>query len=195
MSYRAYLTQAGYELQAKLFAQGGELEITRVEVGSGACTEETDPYKLTGLIHSMARATSTAPRREGFEVALEIEYRSEHAPELERPFQINEFGLFAIGADGEEALILYGDISTCPDTAVPLRYGGCVRRYPVNITVGPDATVSLAYPAAAWMTVEEVLAAIKAAIAAIRPDRKAIASRTRDPARPTYGLNEEGSEA
>ena len=35
MGYNVYMTKAGFALQAKLFAEGGDLEITRVEVGSG----------------------------------------------------------------------------------------------------------------------------------------------------------------
>lgn len=156
MGYCVYITRAGYELQAKLFAEGGDFLITKVEVGRGVCPKGTDPSMLTGLVERMAAATSTKPRREGCEVSLEVEYRSDLNGELETAFQINEFGVFALGANESEILLLYGDMSDFPETAVPQKYGGCVRRYPVNITIGPDAEVSLAYPAAAWMTCEEV---------------------------------------
>ena len=33
MGYCVYMTRAGYELQAKLFADGGEFEVTRVMIG------------------------------------------------------------------------------------------------------------------------------------------------------------------
>lgn len=164
MGYCCYMTQAGYALQAKLFAEGGNFEITRVMVGGGVCPEGTAPSQLTDLVEPMAQAASTKPVRAGCEVSLIIEYRSDLTPELEMPFQIKEFGVFAIGADDEEALVLWADLTTCPDTAVPLKYGGCVRRYPVNITVGPDASVSLAYPAGAWMTHEEAEALIQKAL-------------------------------
>ena len=49
MGYCTYITRAGYELQAKLFAEGGDFHITRVEVGRGVCPPEADPALLTGL--------------------------------------------------------------------------------------------------------------------------------------------------
>ncbi len=45
---------------------------------------------------------------------------------------------------------------------MPLKYGGCVRRYPVQMVMGPDANVSLAYPAGAWATHQELADAIAA---------------------------------
>ena len=149
MGYEVYMTKAGYALQAKLFAEGGDMKITRVEVGSGVLPEGTDWRTLTGLVESRATATSTAPLRKDCTVSLEIEYRSDLDAGVEEPFQINEFGLWATGAEGKEALILYGDLSDCPDTAVPLKYGGCVRRYPVLLEMGPDASARLDYPAIA----------------------------------------------
>ena len=160
MGYNVYMTKAGFALQAKLFAEGGELEITKVQVGSGVLAEDADWQMLTGLVDPKATATSTAPVRKDSTVSLEIEYRSDLDSEVEEPFQINEFGVFAIGAEEEEALILYGDLSDCPDTAVPLKYGGCVRRYPVLMEIGPDANAKLDYPAGAWATHEELAGAI-----------------------------------
>lgn len=160
MGYNVYMTKAGYALQAKLFAEGGELEITRVEVGSGVLPGDADWRTLESLIAPRARATSTDPLRQDCTVSLEIEYRADLS-ESEEPFQINEFGVFAIGAEGKEALILYGDLSDCPDTAVPLKYGGCVRRYPVLMEIGPDAGAKLDYPAGAWVTWEDLSAAIQ----------------------------------
>ena len=45
---------------------------------------------------------------------------------------------------------------------MPLKYGGCVRRYPVVLEMGPDANVSLGYPAGAWVTWEDLAQAIAA---------------------------------
>ena len=162
MGYCVYMTKAGFALQAKLFAEGGNLEITRVEVGSGILPEEADWRNITALVEPRAVATSTSPIRRECTVSLEIEYRSDLNSRAEEPFQINEFGVFAIGAEGEEVLILYGDLSDCPDAAVPLKYGGCVRRYPVLMEIGPDANAQLDYPAGAWATHEELAAAIAA---------------------------------
>lgn len=99
MGYNVYMTKAGYALQAKLFAGGGQLEITRVQVGSGVLPEGADWRALTGLVEPRATATSTAPVRRDCTVSLEIEYRSD-VSKTEEPFQINEFGVFALGAGG-----------------------------------------------------------------------------------------------
>ena len=130
MGYDVTMTRAGYELQAKLFAEGGIFTVTRVEVGSGIREPGTDPAELTQLVERRAAATSTTPRREGCEVSLTVEYRSDLVEEeLEEPFQITEFGVFGQGTDGAEFLLLYGDLSDYPESAVPRKYGGCVRRY------------------------------------------------------------------
>lgn len=160
MGYNVTMTKAGYELQAKLFTEGGNFPVTRVEVGSGVCPAGLDPAKLTALVERRAAATSTTPRREGCEVSLTVEYRSGMEEETEEPFQITEFGVFAAGTDGNEFLLLYGDLSDYPESAVPQKYGGCVRRYPVKITIGPKAGVELAYPPGAWVIHEELRQAI-----------------------------------
>lgn len=162
MGYCVYMTKDGYALQAKLFAEGGDVEITRVEVGSGVLPEDADWWKIKRLVEPRAKATSTKPLRRDCTVSMEIEYRTDMDAGIEAPFQINEFGVFAIGAEGEETLILYGDLSDCPDTAVPLKYGGCVRRYPVLMEIGPDAKVKLDYPAGAWVTWEDLAEAVAA---------------------------------
>lgn len=160
MGYEVTMTKAGYELQAKLFAEGGSIPITRVEVGKGVCPSGTDPARLTGLVESVGPATSTTPRQEGCEVSLTVEYRSDLNGGLEEPFQIREFGVFAAKADGTELLLLYGDLSDYPESAIPQKYSGCVRRYPVKIVIGPDARAELAYPAGAWVIHEELAQAI-----------------------------------
>lgn len=162
MGYCVYMTKAGYALQAKLFAEGGDVEVTRVVVGSGVLPEDADGWKLKELVEPRATATSTKPLRRECTVSMEIEYRADLSDGLEEPFQINEFGVFAIGAESEEELILYGDLSDCPDTAVPLKYGGCVRRYPVLMEMGPDANAKLDYPAGAWVTWEDLTEGIAA---------------------------------
>lgn len=156
MGYQAIMTKAGYALQARLFAEGGEFNVTRVEVGSGVWPEGTDLSAVTELAQSKAVATSTAPRRDGCEVSLAVEYRSDLNGGLDEPFQISEFGVFALGAEREEVLLIYGDLSDYPEAAVPQRYGGCVRRYPINVIIGPDADVSLGYPAGAWVTHDDL---------------------------------------
>lgn len=156
MGYASTLTQAGFALQAKLFAEGGDLHITRVAVGSGVPPEGTDLTELTGLFHEVARATSTTPIRRGCAVDFWIEYRPDLAPEITEAFLITEYGVFGLGAGGEERLLFYGDVSHFPETAVPARYGGSVRRYPVHVEIGSKAGAVLDYPAGAWCTYEDM---------------------------------------
>lgn len=156
MGYFYTLTKAGFALQAKLFAEGGDMVITRVEVGSGVLPADQDPTLLTALVQPRARATSTTPLRRDCVVDFDIEYRSDLNGGLEDAFLINEFGVYAHGAEGAEVLILYGDLSDYPETAVPHKYGGCVRRYPVHVEIGPKAGAYLDYPAGAWCTYEDM---------------------------------------
>ena len=156
MGYASTLTQAGFALQAKLFAQGGDLHITRVAVGSGIPPEGTDLTELTGLFREVARAASTTPIRRGCAVDFWIEYRPDLAPEITEAFLITEYGVFGLGAGGKEQLLFYGDVSHFPETAVPARYGGSVRRYPVHVEIGSKAGAVLDYPAGAWCTYEDM---------------------------------------
>lgn len=77
MGYCVYMTKAGYALQAKLFAEGGDVEITRVEVGSGVLPEDADIRKIKELLEPQAQATSTTPLRRECTVSMEIEYRAD----------------------------------------------------------------------------------------------------------------------
>ena len=162
MGYDVTMTRAGYELQAKLFAEGGDLVVTKVEVGSGMCPPDADRSQLTALVERRAAATATVPQRRGCEVGLMVEYRSDLNGGLEEPFQIREFAVFALGAEGTEILMLHGDLSDYPETAVPQKYGGCVRRYPVNIIIGEKAGAELAFPSEAWIASEDLAAALHA---------------------------------
>ena len=162
MGYDCYMTRAGYALQAKLFAEGGDVHITKVEIGSGVVPEGIDPAALTGLVEPRAMATSTEPVRQGCAVDLAIEYRSDLEGAPDEAFLITEYGLYALDAEGKEALILYGDLSSYPESAVPRAYGGCVRRWPVHLEIGPAANVTLNYPAGAWVTWEELAEAVAA---------------------------------
>lgn len=156
MGYQVMMTKAGFALQAKLFAEGGDLELTKVEVGSGVLPEGTGWREVSALVEPRAAATSTKPVRRDCAVDLTIEYRADLNGGLEEAFQIREFGVFAIGVDGAEALILYGDLSDYPESAVPQRYGGCVRRYPVHMEIGPNTKVTLDYPPGAWLSAQDL---------------------------------------
>lgn len=156
MGYASTLTQAGFALQAKLFAEGGDLHITRVAVGSGIPPEGCDLTVLTALFREVAKATSTTPIRRGCAVDFMIEYRPDLTPEITEPFLITEYGVFGLDAEGEEQLLFYGDVSHFPETAVPARFGGSVRRYPVHVEIGSKAGAVLDYPAGAWCTYEDM---------------------------------------
>lgn len=156
MGYASTLTQAGFALQAKLFAEGGDFHITRVVVGNGIPPEGADLTEMAALMHEMAAATSTTPIRRGCAVDFFIEYRPDLCPEITEAFQITEYGVFGLGAEGKEQLLFYGDVSRFPETAVPAQYGGSVRRYPVHVEIGAKAGTVLDYPAGAWCTYEDM---------------------------------------
>ncbi len=164
MGYASTLTQAGFALQAKLFAEGGDLHITRVAVGSGIPADGADLTEMTALVQERSAATSTTPVRRGCAVDFFIEYRPDLNPEITEAFQITEYGVFGLGAEGEEQLLFYGDVSHFPETAVPAQYGGSVRRYPVHVEIGAKAGAVLDYPAGAWCTYED-MAALAGALA------------------------------
>lgn len=183
MGYASTLTQAGFALQAKLFAQGGDLHITRVAVGSGIPPEGSDLTERTGLVQERSAATSTTPIRRGCAVDFFIEYRPDLNPQITEAFQITEYGVFGLGAEGEEQLLFYGDVSHFPETAVPAQYGGSVRRYPVHVEIGAKAGAVLDYPAGAWCTYEDM-----AALA------NTLAIRRADLTLPTEGWTEQAGE-
>ena len=168
------ITKQGWRLLAKMLA-GATLEITKVMVGSGKVPEGTNPSELTGLIQPVALATSTMPQVTDKQVSFIVEYRSDLNNGLTEGFWLNEFGVFAKDPDegdrressetrsgeSEEIMLYYATMGDYPQYVAA--YNGQavdVRRYPVVIGLSESTIVQLGYPANAWVTSEELQAAI-----------------------------------
>ena len=154
------ITKQGWKLLAKMLA-GATLEITKVMVGSGKVPEGTNPSELTGLIQPVALATSTMPQVTDKQVSFIVEYRSDLNNGLTEGFWLNEFGVYANDPDEGEILLYYATMGDYPQYVAA--YNGQavdVRRYPVVIGLSESTIVQLGYPANAWVTSEELQAAI-----------------------------------
>ena len=135
MAYGFIITTEGRKLLAKLMA-GEQLEITRVMVGSGDVEEGQSPAYFT--------------------VSFVVEYRSDLNGGLQEGFWLKEFGVFARDEE-KEVLLYYATLGDFPQYVTAYKKGAVdIRRYPVSITVSDTVEVTLAYPALAFMTAEEV---------------------------------------
>jgi len=154
------ITKAGWRLLAKLLA-GSTLEITKVMVGSGKLAEGACPAELTDLIQPVALATSTVPVVTDEQVSFIVEYRSDLNGGLKEGFWLNEFGVFANDPDEGEILLYYATMGYYPQYVAAFNGSAVdVRRYPVVIGLTDTEIVELGYPAKAWVTSEELEAAI-----------------------------------
>ena len=155
MAYGFIITTEGRKLLAKLIA-GEQLEITRVMVGSGEVEEGQSPAYFTDLVQPVAQATSTLPVAKEDTVSFVVEYGSDLNGGLQEGFWLKEFGVFARDEE-EEVLLYYATLGDFPQYVTAYKKGAVdIRRYPVSITVSDTVEVTLAYPALAFMTAEEV---------------------------------------
>lgn len=161
-NYGFVITAAGRELLATLLA-GERLEITRVMVGEGRLGPDDNPANLTDLIAPVAQGTTTMPVVANNSASFVIEYRSDLGGGLERPFWLNEFGVFALDKEGSEIMLYYAALGDYPQYVSAYDSGAIdIRRFPVTIAVSTDAEVILGYPAEAFMTSEEVAEFVRA---------------------------------
>ena len=195
MSYGFTITVKGREFLAKQVA-GEQLKITRVMVGSGKVSEDTNPAYMTDLVKPIAQATSTVPVQKKDTVSFIVEYRNDMNDGLKKGFWIREFGVFV--RDGEdEILIYYATLGDFPQYVMAYEYGRVdIRRYPVTLKISDEIEVILEYPALAFVTEERFWELIQ--IKAIPYLQKVIESGTlqRDIVIPTTGWleNVEGGE-
>ena len=155
MAYGFIITVEGRKLLAKLMA-GEQLEITRVMVGSGDVEEGQSPAYFTDLVQPVAQATSTLPVAKEDTVSFVVEYRSDLNGGLQEGFWLKEFGVFARDEE-KELLFYYATLGDFPQYVTAYKKGAVdIRRYPVSIMVSDTVEVTLAYPALAFMTAEEV---------------------------------------
>ena len=142
--YGFFIPSAGRTLIAGLLA-GETLEISRVMVGSGKPERQEALATLEDLVAPVAQATSTTPLRNGEQVDMVVEYRSDLNGGLDTGFWLNEFGIFAMDGD-EEVMIYYGTLGDFPQWVSAYNDGAIdVRRYPqfCMTTILPQFLVSV----------------------------------------------------
>lgn len=155
--YGCTLTQKGRALIVKLLAAKTPLVMTRVMVGAGTPKDEDNPAELEHLIEPIAAATATTPVYDGDTVHMTIEYRSDLNGGLERGFWLNEFCVYAEDPDEGEIMLYYGTLGEYPQWVGAYTANSVdVRRYPISIVVGEEATVVIDFSPEAFVTLEEV---------------------------------------
>jgi hypothetical protein len=151
-----FITDQGRALIAKLLALH-TLALSRVSVGRGNVPEGADPAALTGLVEPVAEATSNSPTYEADTMMLTVEYRNDLNGGLAEGFWLSEYGVFAMDPDAGEVLFAYGALGDYPEWVSAAGSGGVdVRRYPLSVTVGSGAEVSVLYNPGSFVTAQDV---------------------------------------
>lgn len=150
-------TKKGRALIAKVLATKTPLVITRVMVGAGTPPEGVMPDELEELVEPIAAGTSTEPTYDGDTVHMTIEYRSDLNGGLENGFWLDEFCVYARDPDDGEVMLYYGTLGEYPQWVSAYSETGVdVRRYPISITIGENATIIIDFSPEAFMTAEDV---------------------------------------
>lgn len=151
------VTAAGRNLFAKLTARSEPAEFTRVMFGTGKLADNEDIFNVTELVAPLAEGTSTTPEYKDDTVSMILEFRSDLNGGLTETVWLNEYGLYVSDPDGGEVLVCYGNLGDCPDSVLAFKDGQCtVRDYPISIVIGAVSDVSIDFPAAAFVTWEEL---------------------------------------
>ena len=151
------VTAAGRRLFAKLVATSQPVKFTRVMCGTGKLADDADMFALADLISPVAEGTSTPPIYDNDTVSMILQFRSDLSGGLTETIWLNEYGVFAGDPDGGEVLVCYGNLGDCPDSLLAYKNGCCsVRDYPITVVIGSVTDVTVQYPAAAFVTAEDV---------------------------------------
>jgi len=151
------ITTAGVNLLAETIANNVDLTINRVVFGSGIVDSSTDLYDLTALVSPVAEGTSSTPSVDGSTLTMTVEYRNDLNGGLDAPFTINEFGIYAVDADGGEVLLYYATLEDYPQYALAYEAGVVdIHRFPVAFTFTDGGQVTLVYTAGAFVTSSEL---------------------------------------
>ena len=148
--YGFLVTTAGEGLLARA-AAGETLTITGVQVGKGIAAGADAAKALTALIDPVAAGTSTAPQVNGGQISMIVEYRNDLGGGLETGFELTEFGIMARAGDDSPTLLYYAGLGDSPQPVQPISQGLDVHRFPVAIAVTGEVSVTLGYPADAFL--------------------------------------------
>lgn len=164
MNYGYKVTTGGRELLAALLATGKELEITRVAVGSGKVTEETNLADMTDLVEYVAEGMIAQRRHVENVLYLTVQYASNHTPGLPA-FYLAEFAVWArhpvTGADVLTVYATLGDYIQ-PVMAYAEDREPDVRQYPLALVLSDEINVTISCPAG-LVTYEDLQAAVETA--------------------------------
>lgn len=148
MNYSFKVTTRGRELLAALLASGKELEITRVAVGSGKVTEETNLADMTDLVCYVAEGTIAQRRHQDNVLHLTVQYNSNSTPGL-GAFYLAEFIVEARHPiSGESVALLYATLGDYiqPVNAYSETLPPDIRSYPLAIAISDEIEVSITAP-------------------------------------------------
>lgn len=159
MSFQGFkTTRKGRALIAKLLAEK-QLEISRVEAGSGTCESEDIAYELEALIDPQMEGTSTVPSYYVDSMTMTVQFRSDLNGGVEKGFWVKEFGVFAMDPEEGEILMYYYSLGDEPQyMAGQNSKNSSVLNYPISVTVGEDIDgVNLGYPASAFLMPKDLV--------------------------------------
>ncbi len=151
--YGFVVTTAGQGMLARASA-GETLTLTGVQVGKGVAASREAALALTALIDPVANGTSTEPAVSGNQLSMIVEYRNDMNGGLEEGFDLSEFGVLARVGDDAPALLYYASLGDSPQPVQPESAGLDVHRFPVAVAVTDEVTVTLGYPAEAFVTAD-----------------------------------------
>ena len=153
--YGFVITTAGESMLARASA-GETLTITGVQVGKGVVASAAAAKALTALVDFEANATSSEPAVSGSQLSMIVEYRNDLGGGLDEGFDLSEFGIFASVGDDSAALLYYASLGDAPQPVQPESAGLDVHRFPVAVAVTGELTVTLDYPAGAFVSADEL---------------------------------------
>lgn len=192
MNYGFKITTHGRALLAACMDLGAALDITRVAVGSGQVGEDADLAGIHEPVRYMAEGMVADRRREGDRLYLTVQYSNQNNRDTET-FQLREFTVYARHPDtGAETDLLYATLGDYPQSIPAYRpdFPPGLWSFPLTIVVSGELEVNVS--ASPGLVTAEDLAAHAADLSAHANRRHVIATRVRDPARPTYGLEPGG---
>ncbi len=164
MKYGYKVTKGGRELLAALLATGKDLEITRVAVGSGKVSEDTNLADMTDLVEYVAEGTIAQRRHVENVLYLTVQYASNYTAGLPA-FYLAEFAVWARQPiTGAEVLIIYATLGDYiqPVMAYAEDREPDVRQYPLALVLSDEVNVTISCPAG-LVTYEDLQNAVETA--------------------------------